>query len=159
MIGMTPQVRDISGTRNGRLVAVDCVGRDADGRALWRCDCDCGGERIVQSNNLTRLAGVKSCGCLRAIAAAARRKKSGVWNDGKSYVIGGPEHCYKTKHGWAKAAIRTRGNCCERCGWAKAKCDVHHLIPKAKGGLHTLENAIVLCPNCHRVEHEAGRND
>lgn len=28
---------------------------------------------------------------------------------------------------------------------------------RAEGGQHTWSNAIVLCPNCHRVEHEHGR--
>lgn len=41
----------------------------------------------------------------------------------------------------------------------EARCDVHHRVPKAHGGLHTLANAVVLCPNCHRIEHEAGNAD
>lgn len=56
----------------------------------------------------------------------------------------------------ATEAIRHYGPACERCGWNAARCDVHHRKPKGAGGLHTLENAIVLCPNCHRVEHEGG---
>lgn len=156
---LTGFVRDITGRRNGRLVAVECVGRNSEGRALWRCRCDCGNEKIVQGNNLTRAAGTKSCGCLRSDANAQKRKRDGVWNDGKYYVIGSGERCYKTRHSWAKAAIRTYGNKCERCGWAEARCDVHHRVPKAHGGLHTLANAVVLCPNCHRIEHEAGNAD
>lgn len=152
--GLTGFVRDITGRRNGRLVAVECVGRNAEGRALWRCRCDCGNHKIVQGNNLTRAAGTKSCGCLRSDANAQKRKRDGVWNDGKSYAIGTGERCYKTRQSWAKAAIRLYGNKCERCGWAEARCDVHHRTPKAKGGLHTLANAIVLCPNCHRIEHD-----
>lgn len=31
--------------------------------------------------------------------------------------------------------------------------EVHHKIPLAQGGDDTLENAIALCPNCHRNEH------
>ncbi|WP_408509611.1 HNH endonuclease signature motif containing protein [Paraburkholderia sediminicola] len=45
------------------------------------------------------------------------------------------------------------------CGWDKAGCDSHHRIPKAQGGAHTIENGMVLCPNCHRIEHEQGRGD
>jgi hypothetical protein len=157
--GLTGFVRDITGRRNGRLVAIECVGRNAEGRALWRCRCDCGNYKIVQGNNLTRRAGTKSCGCLRSDANAQKRKRDGVWNDGKSYVIGGGERCYKTRQSWANAAVRLYGNKCERCGWAEARCDVHHRIPKARGGLHTLANAVVLCPNCHRIEHEAGNGD
>jgi 5-methylcytosine-specific restriction endonuclease McrA len=157
MIGMTVcsgYVRDITGHRNGLLVAVECVGRNREGRAMWRCKCDCGGEKVVQSNNMIRPGGTRSCGCLRSKASADRRLKDGSWNEGKSYSIGGGSHCYKTRRGWSKAAIGHYGNQCERCGWNAARCDVHHRMPKSKGGLHTLENAIVLCPNCHRVEHE-----
>lgn len=152
--GITRNVRDLTGHRNGRLVATECVGRTAEGRALWRCVCDCGTERIVQQNNLTRSAGTKSCGCLRREAAAKRRKRDGVWNDGKSYAIAGGEHEYKQRHAWAKAAIRERGNSCELCGWDKARCDVHHRTPRSRGGKNVLSNAIVLCPNCHRIAHE-----
>lgn len=146
----------LSGHRNGKLVAVEPVGIHAGDHVLWRCTCDCGGEAIVQSNNLQRSAGTKSCGCLRREAAAKRRQRDGVWNDGKSYAINAGERCYKTRHAWAKAVLRQIGNRCQRCGWDEARCDVHHRVPKAKGGLHTLANAIVLCPNCHRVEHERG---
>ena len=31
--------------------------------------------------------------------------------------------------------------------------EVHHRIPLAKGGDDTVENAIALCPNCHREAH------
>lgn len=86
----------------------------------------------------------------------AQRKRVGAWNEGKSYAIREGEHCYRTRHAWAKAAIRHYGNKCERCGWDSARCDVHHREHKARGGLHTLANAIVLCPNCHRIEHDKG---
>ena len=147
-------MRDLTGHRNGRLVAVSVAGRTNEGRALWLCRCDCGNERLVQSNNLTRQAGSRSCGCLRIEASQARLLRNGAWNDGKSYAISDGQHCYKTRHSWAKAAIRHYGNLCERCGWNKTRCDVHHRAPKAKGGLHTIDNAVVLCPNCHRLEHE-----
>lgn len=148
-------IRDLVGHRNGRLVAValDRV-RESDGRAMWLCKCDCGGEKVVQSNNLTRRNGTKSCGCLRREAAAARMLEAGKWNEGKSYAINSGERCYRTRHSWAKAAIRHYGNRCEQCGWDKARCDVHHRKPKSKGGLHTIANAVVLCPNCHRLVHE-----
>ena len=31
--------------------------------------------------------------------------------------------------------------------------EVHHKIPLSEGGEDTVENAIALCPNCHRQEH------
>ena len=89
-------VRDITGVRNGRLVAVELVGRNHEGRALWRCLCDCGTEKTVQGNNLVREGGTKSCGCLRRDANAAKIQANGSWNDGKSYAIEDGKRCYKT---------------------------------------------------------------
>ena len=159
MSALHPNARDLAGLRSGRLLVIGVSGREADGHVSWLCACDCGNQKAVSSNSLTRGAPVQSCGCLNKTRAQMKRRPSGSWNDGKSYVIGGGTHCYKTRHGWAKAAVRIYGNKCERCQWDKARCDVHHRHAKAQGGLHTLENAIVLCPNCHRLEHEmeAGR--
>jgi len=148
------RIRDIKGHRNGRLVAVEFVGLNGESRAMWKCKCDCGGEKVVQSNNLFRDSGTKSCGCLRREANAKKLKDDGPWNEGKSYAINSSERCYKTRHSWAKACLREKGNKCQVCGWAKAKCDVHHIIPKSQGGLNLISNSKILCPNCHRIEHE-----
>lgn len=77
-------VRDLTGHRNGRLVAIR-LAHKKNGRAHWLCRCDYGGERVVQSNNLTRESGTKSCGCLRAEAQAARRKPASECPDGPRY--------------------------------------------------------------------------
>lgn len=141
-----------SGFRNGRLVTLMPSGKSSDGHIKWLCKCDCGNEKIVSTNQL-RESGTKSCGCLRSEAQKKRIKENGVWNEGKSYAINSSERCYKTRHSWAKAVIRHYGNKCELCGWSEARCDAHHRKQKAHGGLHTIANGIVLCPNCHRVEH------
>lgn len=151
---ISPHQKDLTGTRVGRLVAVSTAGVAVDGHSLWKCKCDCGNFKIIASNNFRENGGTKSCGCLRSEAQKERIKEGGVWNEGKSYSINNGVHCYKTRHGWAIAAIRKFGNKCQKCGWDKARCDVHHKIEKSKGGLHTLENAEVLCPNCHREHHE-----
>ncbi|WPC42385.1 HNH endonuclease [Clostridium sp. JS66] len=61
----------------------------------------------------------------------------------------------------AEVLIRADGEC-ERCGNTapfKRACDgspyleVHHKIRLADGGEDTLENAIAICPNCHRELH------
>lgn len=40
---------------------------------------------------------------------------------------------------------------CFKCGWNLSTCDVHHIIPRRKGGTDKLSNLTVLCPNCHRL--------
>lgn len=57
------KVRNLAGQRFGKLVAVECVGRDRHRNALWLCRCDCGREKIVVSRSLVN-GNSKSCGCL-----------------------------------------------------------------------------------------------
>ncbi len=150
-------LRDLVGEEFGRLRVVQQSGRSTDGHVMWRCVCVCGSRVEVQSNSLVRSSGgTRSCGCLRREVSSRRSS----WNAGRTYAIpttDGTERVYRHRHSWAKAVIRERGNRCERCGWNRARCDVHHRILRCRRGLNTISNAIVLCPNCHRETHEAGK--
>lgn len=57
-----PGIKDITGQRFGRLVAIEHIGI-RQGAALWRCRCDCGGERITRNGSL-QSGLTQSCGCL-----------------------------------------------------------------------------------------------
>lgn len=71
---------DLTGERYGRLTVTKCIGKDKYGRLMWRCQCDCGKESVVQSGNL-RSGHTKSCGCLedenRKIMGKISRKTHG----------------------------------------------------------------------------------
>ena len=58
-----------------------------------------------------------------------------------------------SKRTTAKVLLRL-GVGCSCCGWNKGSCDIHHIIPRSKGGLDINENLTVICPNCHRLAHE-----
>ena len=59
------------------------------------------------------------------------------------------------------AAIEKANGVCAYCRKLAPFCrpdgspflEVHHEIPLAKGGRDTVENAVALCPNCHRKAH------
>lgn len=53
---------DLTGQRFGSLVAVERVGTSDKGQSVWRCECDCGGEREATGAEL-RYGNVTSCGC------------------------------------------------------------------------------------------------
>lgn len=57
--------RDLTHKRFGRLVCIGFSGRQHElkaHRALWRCRCDCGREKVIRADAL--LSGsTKSCGC------------------------------------------------------------------------------------------------
>jgi len=49
-------------------------------------------------------------------------------------------------------AISVYGDSCILCGENRL-VDVHHLIPRSKGGEDKIENLVVLCPTCHYSIH------
>ena len=53
---------DLTGKRFGKWTIIRRVGSDKNGRAIWFCRCDCGVEKIVDSNHL-RNGKSTSCGC------------------------------------------------------------------------------------------------
>jgi hypothetical protein len=59
---------------------------------------------------------------------------------------------FKHSYDWKNALIRVYGYRCQVCGYDKV-VDAHHIIPVSMGGKSTLENGILLCPNCHAEEH------
>lgn len=148
--------RNIAGMRFGRLLVLNVVGKNKQNSLMWLCQCDCGKMIERSSASLRKAKGICSCGCYLKEFSRERLKQATTWNVGTSYTI---KSEFKSKQAWAKAVIREHGAGCEKCGWSEARCDVHHKIPVSVGGKHTIENGIVLCPNCHRVEHESGRDD
>ncbi len=70
-----PKIKDITGMRFGRLVALKHIGTHNSGQALWRCVCDCGKLKDVPSSKLVR-NDTRSCGCLLLETRRANGKKS-----------------------------------------------------------------------------------
>lgn len=64
---------DITGVRSGRLVAVECAGKNKHNVLMWRCVCDCGGESIRTSTAMRRGEAI-SCGCVRREKTSAHLK-------------------------------------------------------------------------------------
>lgn len=80
--------------------------------------------------HLVRYARRKICG----------RKYKGL--DGKTYLL--------------QKYREMKGNTCEICGWNEGPCDLHHKLPRARGGKHEIKNLICVCPNHHRLIHTKG---
>lgn len=57
------------------------------------------------------------------------------------------------RESWTHVSRIYYGESCTECGWNEGTCDVHHVIHVSKGGKNTVNNAKVLCPNCHRKVH------
>ena len=65
-------IRDLSGVRFGRLVAIEPCGRTNARAVIWRCRCDCGNDHQVASQSLVD-GKSKSCGCFKALFPAHNR--------------------------------------------------------------------------------------
>lgn len=64
MKSLPPFVKDIRGSRHGRLVVEEFV-EVANRRSKWLCRCDCGNMTTVLGCNLRKELKTKSCGCLQ----------------------------------------------------------------------------------------------
>ena len=84
---MTEKI-DMTGRVIGRLLVIEECGRDARGKALWRCRCECGNEVIVLGDNLRRER-TTNCGCYQRECAVESHTTHGmsktriysVWSD------------------------------------------------------------------------------
>ena len=146
--------RDIAGQVFGRLTVVRVVGKSKSNSLLWECVCSCGATISRSSAKKRKAKGVCSCGCYLRDHSKERLRQSSPWNKGATYQTKPNESVFSQRGAWAKAVLRANGNSCVKCGWDKARCDVHHITPRSRGGLNTIANGVVLCPNCHRIEHE-----
>jgi len=57
-------VRDLTGQRFGRLVAIRPTAERKNGYVIWECKCDCGNITLIRSSYLKN-GKVMSCGCLQ----------------------------------------------------------------------------------------------
>jgi len=122
------------------------------------CACGCGGTLIDRNDkgNVRRFiknhhnSTPDTRAAARLRASKKGRPRPAPWNRGRSYVMA-KRTTYANKGTWNKAMRRVYGSDCMRCGWAEANCDTHHLVAKKDGGQFTLENGVILCPNCHRL--------
>ena len=58
------QVKDLTGQRFGRLIALKPMEERKNGYIVWECRCDCGNTSQIRGSSLLSGA-VLSCGCLR----------------------------------------------------------------------------------------------
>lgn len=52
--------------------------------------------------------------------------------------------------------IKERGKFCQQCGRKPDRIHGHHIKPLRLGGQNTPDNLLLLCAECHRLEHVAG---
>lgn len=100
--------KDIAGEKYGRLLVLEYVG-SKNGKAVWRCKCDCGNYKNVTGDSL-RSGKVKSCGCLGRENRAAITSRNRYGNTKHHQCEGGKrsriyriydamhQRCYNKNH-------------------------------------------------------------
>lgn len=91
-------IKDLSGLRFGRLVAISVSGKNP---IKWLCRCDCGESVAALASNLSR-GNTRSCGCLRREKTVERFTTHGgagtaahvVWLKMKRRCLSPDEPCY-----------------------------------------------------------------
>lgn len=66
---------DLTGQKFNRLKVIEDSSIKKAGQILWRCECDCGKEKLIRAYDL-KSGKQKSCGCLNAEKTAERNKKN-----------------------------------------------------------------------------------
>ena len=103
------------------------------------------------------------CGCpimnrhataKRCAECATRRER----NQAKERLKNGKHRNYNANVAFKKAAQAAQGDICILCGWtlegiAYGGCVAHHIIAVTDGGSEEVNNAAMLCPNCHAKAH------
>ncbi len=79
-------------------------------------------------------------------------------------VVGSPQGSYERRPEVRAWILRQANGMCECCQNeapftrtdGSPYLEVHHTVPLAHGGPDTIDNAIAVCPNCHRQLHHGG---
>lgn len=79
------------------------------------------------------------------------RKSKGLYKQKNNLKTGNIDFIYKDRTNWSLSVKNIFKNECMICKWNEASCDVHHILPFSQGGRNILRNAIVLCPNHHKL--------
>lgn len=126
-------LKDITGLRFGRLLAINRSGTGPNGEVLWQCWCDCGKSPIYVSHKLRRLQ-IVSCGCHKSELARRMKTthgctKSPIYRTWKGMMA----RCYKPTrrnyHSYGGRGIRV----CER--WRDVRNFITDMMPTYVDGL------------------------
>jgi len=155
---MLYKMRDLTGQRFGRLVAIEPIDKRSRAKVVWKVECDCGAVAYVVGVSLTRGL-TRSCGCLRRETASATVNAStkGFNLDPKRTNA---ERHYQRKYpeydAWRKAVYARDNYTCQKCGKiSNGDINAHHIESYTDNKELRLElsNGVTLCEDCHKDFH------
>lgn len=157
-----PRFKNRTNDRYGRLLVLSHAGKDARNKHLWLCQCDCGNQKIVVSDNLSS-GKSKSCGCLRAEFLSKSGNQFSLYEDRVVAIL-------KVQYSHLKRRSSKKSkNCtvmgfddffkmslmpCHYCGIKSSKKLEDRTNEKADGKL--LSSTIVDCNGIDRLDSDLG---
>jgi len=152
-------IKDITGKRFGRLVAIQPEEKRKHSYAVWVCKCDCGNLTSVTSGNLSS-GNTRSCGCYHAEKVAKmlserRGPKNHMWDSSRTDEERKRERKYPEYKEWRTAVFERDNYICQKCGEKGKRLNAHHIESyDINKDLRTaLENGVTLCVDCHDDFH------
>jgi len=156
------ELKDLVGKRFGRLVVIRRVDNDKHYNTMWLCKCDCGEEKIIAADSLSRGL-TKSCGCLNK-ENNSHPLKPGLAN--MRNVINSYKHNAKTRGlNWELTEEEFEELAQQNCHYCGAKpnnvlnrkdCNGAYTyngidrIDNSKG--YTVDNVVPCCKRCNNAK-------
>ena len=165
---------DLTGQRFGTLLVLkrgeNYESPGGQTRARWLCQCNCGRQTLVHSNNLRRNLST-NCGCLRIPVATKRlkemhpfQKKENHWN-WKGGISSERDQIMSTLEykEWRKAVFKRDKYLCQKCEDNKSgDLNAHHIDGFNNNiELRTkISSGVTLCETCHKnFHHQYGKGN
>lgn len=156
------------GRQFGRLTVVGLHHRDARHRLFYSCECECGGQKVVQGGLLSS-GNTSSCGCSRRDAADRQRlpNDAGVVNQ---IILQYERHARDRGIAWKlsrQAADRLVRRPCHYCGTPAGNLKKtknhpgfpHNGIDRVDNSkAYTTKNTVPCCGLCNRVKRDMPRD-
>lgn len=141
-------VKDLTGKRFGRLLAIHPTDKRIRKAVVWLCQCDCGKQKEVTSVYLN--AGyTRSCGCLRIDILNSSYNGDCDSNSNRKRTSG------KDYGNWRVAVYNRDDYTCKMCDRKRKYLNAHHLNSWDSNEEERLnvDNGITLCVMCHKSFH------
>ena len=145
---------DLTNQKFGRLLVVAVAGQDNFKRYRWLCRCECGREKIINSNNLMT-GHIQSCGCFNSDSVKQRHKEYRI-SKGKDpdIFMDTLESLERSKFHESKTyqnILNRESNKCQFCTEGSCNLEIHHIkswseYPELR---YEETNLITLCKICH----------
>jgi hypothetical protein len=138
--------KDLTGQKFGRITVISKHSVNKHQQWEYNCICDCGNEKIIVGNSLSR-GSTRSCGCYRKEKASGNSSNS--WKGGIAIKN---EKDRKKIIKKMRSRIRKRdSNTCQNCGAKNTELHCHHIYDMQNyKDLSCIEsNLITLCKHCH----------